>query len=753
MALTNAQKQQNWRDRQAGLPETYKVEPKVSKEEIKVRITQHQKDLAWAIGQDASGKFYKSECRSYVDLLAIYEGANITDKESDEEEEKIDRRKSPKKENRPNPSKDKITIRAVEKETEITPGVKVKLKLEPNCSPEDRMLKEVDEVVSFQRWLDLRDKGRKDLIWLGRLMGKNLYYASHQMICDMFVQKNFDGMYFPGFDQDDLHAMIGKQTRFANDGVTPTRTMLLMAPRSGYKSTIDGIDAVQWMLNCPDIRIMMITAFRKLAATFLGEIKKYFYLAQRGKPTAFHLLYPEYVLTGVRGTSKEPIWCPASVLNSKEPHLWITSMESSATGMRCDIRKADDIVDPKNSSTPELREAFEYEFNGTNDLVEPWGFTDVVGTRYFTNDWYGTRMQPDAEGQVAPFSYLWIPAWKPKPEFEAQYALLLATPNGMFQVTEDMVDLWFPQKLSFAHLRNTLKEKKERSFKNQQLNIATDEKESDNYINQFTLDELRAHSYARSAAPAPGTMRIVQTWDIAYGEKKTSDFSVGATIGIYLTEQKQEAVVVLDVVLDKWKSSELPMHMTAFYEKHKNAGIERVYIEEALGVGFLVNNIKNFCKIRGIDFSSNIRLIPISTKPNAKRNRIKNLEFLLGHDRLHFVTGPWNDEVFKQFIDYKGGKSTTYRKDDAPDAIGLVTELLSVTALMSNPDPKEVEKEHEKRQQAEARQAVYNRMHGGPSPTAPKPAIPVQQAPSSTNSRAETLKKLMGGILPPGMRI
>jgi phage terminase large subunit-like protein len=204
-----------------------------------------------------------------------------------------------------------------------------------------------------------------------------------------------------------------------------------------------------------------------------------------------------------------------------------------------------------------------------------------------------------------------------------------------------MVTLWFPQKLSFAFLRNTLKEKKERSFKNQQLNIATDPSELDVYINQFTLDALRASSYARSAAPKQGEMRVIQMWDVAYGERKTSDFSVGATVGIYLTEQKQEAVVVLEVVLGKWASSELPLQMAAFYEKYKGLGIERVYIEDALGVKFLIDNIKNFCKIRGLDFSNNIRLLPMSLAANAKRNRIKNLEFLLGHKRLHFVTGAW----------------------------------------------------------------------------------------------------------------
>src|ERR1700674_4826983 len=116
-------RQQNLRDREAGRPETY---PKVRVEATK-RRDQNDVDVAWASEQDATGKYYKSECRSCTDLLAIYEGANILDKESDDDEDEEDdkKKKSGKKQaDRPNPSVTKISIRAIEYS-----GVK----LEPNC--------------------------------------------------------------------------------------------------------------------------------------------------------------------------------------------------------------------------------------------------------------------------------------------------------------------------------------------------------------------------------------------------------------------------------------------------------------------------------------------------------------------------------------------------------------------------------------------------------------------------------------------
>jgi phage terminase large subunit-like protein len=411
----------------------------------------------------------------------------------------------------------------------------------------------------------------------------------------------------------------------------------------------------------------------------------------------------------------------------------------------------DDPVDDKNSADEELRESLTEKIKATNNLVEGWGFTDVIGTRYFTKDWYGRRMEKDEHGnEPEPFSYLQISAWTPKPQHKALYEHLLKTPNGLFQVTEEMVDLWFPTKLSFSRLRSLLKENKERVFKNQQLNIATDPDEIDVFVNNFKIDDMRAHTYARTAAPKD--MEIIQLWDIAYSEQRTSDFSVGATVGVYKDKHEQLGVVVIDVIHDKWKSSELASQMLAFYDKHK-AVVSKVYIEEANGVGFLMGNIKNLATLRGSAFNHYVRLRPPSVERNAKQNRIKDLEFLHAHDRLWFVTGTWIDDLYKQFTEYNGKKSTTYRKDDIPDCISLVTHHLPPSALKHNPDPKDVEKEHEERLKKEVLNAHYLRMFNRMSPTAPKPALSAEPAPQPRDPRQELMKKLVGKILPPGMRI
>jgi hypothetical protein len=723
------QRKANQRAREKGLPEPY---PPVNREDVVARREQNEANLNWAKEQDTTGRYYKAECRSCVDLLAIYEGQNVVDKDVEDEED--GKKKKEKKENRLNPSQYKITIRATEWNGIL---------LEPNCDAEFKILKEVDEVVSFQRWLDLRDKARKNLLWLGRLLGYGLFHSVHQYVCDQFVSKDFTGLYFPEYTIDDFHDMFRAQKRFANDGITPCREMILLESRGAYKSTIDGIDAIQWLINAPDVRIMVITGVKSLAKKFAKQIKRSFYLPAKGIPTAFNLLFPEYVLTGVDGRSEQPLDCPAANFNQKEPNLWVTSIESSNTGDHCDVRKADDVVTPKNSADKELREALKFEFDGTDDVLDQWGFSDVIGTRYFTDDWYGTRQLPNEDtGEVAPFRYSCRGCWTLSPEDVLDYK------SGKLSIkdilNQQRAKLTFPYKLSWSELRRTYNKKGERSFKNQQLNEATDANEDSMYINEFNEDVLRSHCYPKESAPKVGD--IFQTWDISYGDKKTSDFSVGVTAMVYKNKKDEYALCILEIIFDKWKSSELSFHILQFYKRWP--ATQRILIEKANGADWLFDNLKLTAGKYGVlDITSKIHLEPVDTSTNAKRNRVKSLELLLSDDRLHFVNGSWLDETFKQLTRFTGEKSTATRKDDIPDGLSFLIKFLPRTALMQNADPKEVEKEAEEMAKKATLKAWKERMFGGSAPTAPPSVTQTTPEPQRDPRRA-----MLDKILPPGMR-
>jgi phage terminase large subunit-like protein len=722
------QRKANERARKKGLPEPY---AKINPSEVARCLAEHEKNLKWAQDQDATGAYYKSECRSSADLLAIYEGANIVDKEADDEEAET-KKKTKKKENRPNPSKQKLSIRAV-----TTEVAGVEIKLEPNCAPEFRVLKEVDEIVSFPRWLDLRDKARKDLFWLSRLLGKGLFHSVHQYVCDQFVQKNFDGLYAPEYTIDDFHEAIAAQKRYANDGVTECRELVLLESRGGYKSTINGVDAVQWLINCPDIRIMFITAFRHLAKKLAKEIKHYFYLPQKAEPSAFQILFPEYVLTGIDGRSEQPLNCPAAKFNQKESNLWVTSMESSSTGDHCDIRKADDIVDPKNSADKEMREELKFEFDGTDDILDPWGFSDVTGTCYFTDDWYGTRALPNEKtGRVAPFRSSIRGCWTLSAEQYSDYK------SGVLSLSEiidkQLGKLTFPYKLGWGRLRNILDKKGERSFKNQQLNEATDPNVDEAFINHFEDTILRAHCYPKESAPKIG--EIFQAWDWSYSDHKTSDYSVGVTAILYINEKKEPSLTILDIVYDKWRASELVFQMLSF---HKKWNPKTVLIEKCNGADLLLQLLILNSQRLGSSITQNIWWKEVDLSPRAKSNRVKSLELLINDDRLHFVNGAWIDEMFKQLKQYNGQKSTAFRKDDIPDALSFLIDFLPKGWRgLDTSDPTESEKIRDDQQRKAMLKAQHAAMFSGPSPTEKPTAAPQPEA--QPDPRRAMMSRLFG---------
>jgi phage terminase large subunit-like protein len=757
MALTDAQRQQNVRDRKAGRPETfgeeYKARIKASKEEIEAFSKQHLENYLWAQEQDTGKRFFKSECRPCVDLLGVYEGGLLNDEDEEEEDDKKGKKK---KQVIPNPSRQKIVIRAIETEM-----AGVSIKLEPDCAPEFRALNEVDEIVSFQRWLDLRAKARRDLFWLGRMLGKGLYHSSHQSMCDKFVNKNFEGLYFPDYNIDDFHAMFKAQKRFANlgtdvvPGVTETREMVLLEPRSSYKSTIDGIDCVSWMINAPDVRIMLITGVKKLSQKFVREVKGYFYLSPRGTPTPFQLLFPEYILTGVEGRSEMPLYCPAAKFHQKEANLWYTSIESCNTGDHCDILKADDVVTPENSTDEELRETLKYNFDGTDDIRDPWGFTDVCGTRYFTTDWYGTRQRPDEDtGEVAPVLFSSRGSWILDAERVEDYKAGRLSLRDIISLK--CGKLLFPFKLDWKELRKILNKKGQRSFKNQQLNEATDSKEDDAYINHFDEDVLRAHILGQGAEPKVGN--VFQTWDIAYSERRTSDWSVGVTGIIYQNKKNQYALCILDMIFDKWKSSELSFHILQFYKKWSSQ-VQSVYIEKTNGSTFLFDNLKIAAGVHQVpDIIDKIgQLRDVDNTSNAKSNRVKSLEILLADDRLHFAKGLWIDETFKQLTQYTGQKSSATRKDDIPDAMSFLIKFMPRGSIgPTQTDPAIAEREMEIQAMRERLKAQHAAMFGTsvlpPAVLAsqltgrnePKQPTALVEEPK-TDPRSAAMQKLFGG--------
>jgi hypothetical protein len=171
-------------------------------------------------------------------------------------------------------------------------------------------------------------------------------------------------------------------------------------------------------------------------------------------------------------------------------------------------------------------------------------------------------------------------------------------------------------------------------------------------------------------------------------------------------------------------------HIVLFLKKHKP---HITLIEKALGWDMLWGYMKQSAQRYGcFDDLRNIVWQETGNKQNEKTNRIKCLEVLLRDSRLHFVAGPWLDELYKQFERFTG-ETKMGRKDDIPDAIARAAKRLPSDMFEPTPAPTPDDEEAQERAEQKALNKAYQqRMFGDTSigGTAQHPGPPSEQAPT-----------------------
>ena len=605
-----------------------------------------------------------------------------------------------------------------------------------------------DGYLDFPSWLYARDQARKDLLWLAReVLGETLVIERvHQVVCDQFVSKNFDGVYRPGYGIEELTEAIKRQSRVPTrwspeiKNYVPRSESEVESPenyeklsmtqdaRDFFKSTIGRADAVQWMLSVPDVSMIILCADNNLAEIFVSQIKSKFFLAAGANPSPLHLLFPEYILRGVKGTSGEPIESPARRLERTYPTLWADSIDSTLSGLHCDVLKFDDVVSNTNCQTPVTREKLKNHIDTTMSVCDTWGWIDMIGTRYFPDDYYGYLEASAIEKpEVHGIKLFKRAAWYVRPEF----AHIGNKKVKMLQ--EHMVILTFPEHANWKFLQGKLRN--EYTFRCQYLNEPV---WGDDGVN-IPLDLLKSHQMSPVEANA---LRgdIYVTGDLAKEAKKNSDYSTFVAIKVYkkrnLETGEQDGMVcavVLEVDYGKWGQSEIAQHLA---EMNKRWYPRKIHVEDTGGLeSFRMYAIPEEFKKTGLPWY-HIFWAPVEQGYDAKRNRIKGLEVLLKSDRLFFAMGPWNDEAFTQLSNYTGAKSTRSRKDDIPDAMAFIGRYLP-SATPKSPEQQQQELNQQEledaqriiRAQHEAMFGVYN---FNSRPTEQPIAIPVDDRRSSS---------------------
>ncbi len=179
------------------------------------------------------------------------------------------------------------------------------------------------------------------------------------------------------------------------------RKVLILDPRGWLKTTINAQShTIQWLLNYPDISIMIVQSNLEKAEMILGEIKKHF----QYNPI-FRQLFPEHCpLRGIDdfGTKGKFTTCARGrSITRREESVITSSITAGSAGIHVDVIKYSDIVEPSNIGTEDqIAKVTAGFYMSQNLLVGPNYWIDVEGTRYSHADTYGEIIELDGKTPV-----------------------------------------------------------------------------------------------------------------------------------------------------------------------------------------------------------------------------------------------------------------------------------------------------------------------------------------------------------------
>ena len=164
---------------------------------------------------------------------------------------------------------------------------------------------------------------------------------------------------------------------------------LILDSRSFLKTTINCIaHSIQWILNYPNISILLLMGSGDRASAVLDEIKNHFKYNPR-----FRQLFPEHCPQknieefGTMNEFTTKARSPMAI--QKEPTVMTGSIEKGAASYHFHVIKFSDIVDENNiqgNGLEMVRKKFDISLNL---LINPRYWIDVEGTRYHFADTYG----------------------------------------------------------------------------------------------------------------------------------------------------------------------------------------------------------------------------------------------------------------------------------------------------------------------------------------------------------------------------
>ena len=344
-----------------------------------------------------------------------------------------------------------------------------------SASPEFKFL--------LEQWHEERNLARTDLLWLcNEVLGYTLicrkvhgpildalqhFYGAverHKTVEDFLAARAGKVLWEPVVqmellpaNSEELRVMSPFVEREVVAANAVLRQVLVLFPRGHAKSTLATVaHTIQWILNYPNVRVMITTATEDLVTTFIKEIREHFKTNEK-----LRYLFPEFCQPVDEDSGKIPelgnqsgftIRCRDNANKAlgpggREATVWAGTVGTAATGGHPDVEKCDDLVEKINSSSLSGIVDVIRHFGALGDLLEKYvtkdgprpGWVDVVGTPWDYSDLYQVLRDSEEKRRQDGLPPTWM------------FAIRSATPLGNWPDPAGPF-LW-PEKMGYAELK------------------------------------------------------------------------------------------------------------------------------------------------------------------------------------------------------------------------------------------------------------------------------------------------------------
>lgn len=443
-----------------------------------------------------------------------------------------------------------------------------------------------------------------------------------------------------GFNFQPCHAeLFGCFVQFNNGKLwveqDENKDRMVLWSRGHYKTTAIVVEAIQAILNFPDIRILLMQGSMTVTKTLMKQIMAHF--TCEAAESKLSDLFPEFC-----GSRKK---CEVDALSFTTPArvtkqlaqatVTVASPKSVKTGQHYDVGFFDDLVNDQNYRNPRLLDKVQEDFTLAQALIDPGGYRYVTGTRYAFGDLYEQiiRWQAASGKWIISIRDCWTDETRNLPDEQKEPLFPRFTKkNGQVGgfTREDLLQMQADDPANFAC---------------QYLNkpIAASQQ-------TYSEEMLRGACVRKEDIPTLST--AIMVIDLATSDSKRSDDSV-VMVG------KTDAMglgYICDMAGAQWTPFDLAQRVLILALKHRPTCI---YLEKSAAGQVFAEFLRLVARTKNIFLP--IEFIKMDTRPDAKTMRIQTLAGTIKAKRLRFFAGlPQFDKLIQQAIEFPRGRHDDY---------------------------------------------------------------------------------------------